>query len=245
MVDETLARSFESIGEDYERFRPGFPDAAAEAILPEQVATAVDLGAGTGKFTRLLQARADRVIAVEPSRAMLDVLRAELPWAEALDGGAERMPLADASADVVTVAQAFHWFDRDVACAEIARVLAPAGRLGLVWNRSDPGCAWDVACHRVLHPAVGETDRTTETASVELPGFVLRGREEIHWSERITRADYLRRWQTVSSYLVADETGRARMRERLQVVLDDDQDTASRDVLDLPHITDVFVYSRG
>lgn len=243
MVDEALARSFESIGADYERFRPGFPEESARAVVPAPVAVAVDLGAGTGKFTRLLQSRAARVIAVEPSVAMLDVLRDKLPWVLAREGEAESIPVEDSSVDAVTVAQAFHWFDRDAACAEIARVLVPGGVLGLIWNRSDADCSWDVACHRVLHPAVGSPDRTTETAS-ELPGFVLREHREIRWVESIGRAEYLSRWKTVSSYLVADDATRAGIVARLESILDADPGTTALDAFELPHVTDVFVYRR-
>lgn len=108
MVDHRLAESFRTIGEEYDRRRPGFPAATADEIVPAPVRTILDLGAGTGKFTALLTALAERVIAVEPSRAMLDVLRRRLPEVEALDGSAERIPVPDASVEVVTVAQAFH-----------------------------------------------------------------------------------------------------------------------------------------
>jgi SAM-dependent methyltransferase len=92
----------------------------------------VDLAAGTGKLTRLLAGSGATVIAVEPVAEM----RAALPASvQVLEGTAERMPLDTASADLVTVAQAFHWFDGDAALAEIHRVLRPDGRLALVWNR--------------------------------------------------------------------------------------------------------------
>ncbi|KDA06203.1 SAM-dependent methlyltransferase [Microbacterium sp. CH12i] len=242
MVDQQLAKSFENIGADYDRYRPGFPDAAAEVIVPEQVSTALDLGAGTGKFTELLLDRADRVIAVEPSDAMLDVLRAKLPAVEAYLGGAEDIPLADATVDAVAVAQAFHWFDREPACAEIRRVLVPGGTLGLLWNHSDPDCAWDRACHRIAHPAVADTDTTTESAAEELPGFVFVGRAEILWSEQITRADYIGRWLTVSSFLVADDATRARMVAEIDAILDADPATKGQSRFVLPMITEVFVY---
>ncbi|HWK78703.1 class I SAM-dependent methyltransferase [Microbacterium sp.] len=240
---QQLAKSFEGIGEEYDRYRPGFPDAAADAILPERVGAVLDLGAGTGKFTELLVSRADRVAAVEPSVAMHDVLRAKLPGVEALAGGAESIPLPDGAMDAVTVAQAFHWFDRDAACAEIRRVLVPGGVLGLLWNHSDPTCAWDRACHRVAHPAVSDdADATTSAAADELPGFVFDHRSEIAWSERIARGDYVRRWLTVSSFLAADEATRSSMVTELDRILDADPETAGRDEFVLPIVTDVFVY---
>jgi SAM-dependent methyltransferase len=245
MVDQALARSFEGIGVDYDRYRPGFPPAAVAAMLPEPVAVAVDLGAGTGKFTELLVGRADRVVAVEPSVAMLDVLRQKLPEAAAIEGSAESIPLANGSADIVTVAQAFHWFDRDPACAEIRRVLVDHGTLGLLWNSADPGCEWDHAAHRVAHPAVSQGEETTASAAAELPGFSFVERSEIRWQERISRADYLSRWLTVSSFLVADEDSRASRLAEIERILDEAPETRGRDEFDLPHLTTVYVYRRA
>ena len=94
----------------------------------------VDLAAGTGKLTRALTARGLNVAAVEPVGEMRAAI--ELP-ARALDGTAEAIPLPDGSADAVTVAQAFHWFDGERALAEIHRVLRPGGVLALIWNRRD------------------------------------------------------------------------------------------------------------
>lgn len=241
---QQLAKSFENIGEEYDRYRPGFPDAAAADILPARVGSVLDLGAGTGKFTELLVARADRVIAVEPSVAMLDVLRAKLPDVEAIVAGAESIPLPDSALDAVTVAQAFHWFDRDAACAEIARVLIPGGTLGLLWNRADRSCSWDLACSRVAHPAYRDDsdELPREPEPDELPGFVIDHHDKIAWSERISRADYIARWLTVSSFLAADGPTHAAMLAALEQVLDTDPATAGHDSFMLPQITEVFVY---
>lgn len=238
-----MARSFEKIGEEYDRYRPGFPTRAADVVLPTPVRAVLDLGAGTGKFTELLLGRAERVMAVEPSESMLAILRRKLPGVHAAIGTAESIPLDDGALDAVTVAQAFHWFDRDPACREISRVLRTGGVLGLLWNHSDPACAWDRACHRIAHPAVGETDATTATAD-ELPGFAFVRQEEIRWRERISRERYLRRWATVSSFLVATPTRRAEMVASIERVLDESPETHDRAELDLPQVTDVFVYQR-
>jgi SAM-dependent methyltransferase len=242
MVDEVLAKSFLNAGEDYDRFRPGFPEAAADVVIPTPMDVVLDLGAGTGKFTERLVGRASRVIAVEPSEQMLSVLRGKLSEVEPHIGTAEEIPVVDDSVDAVTVAQAFHWFDRDPACAEIRRVLVPGGTLGLLWNRSDSRCTWDHACHRVAHPAVAETDETTSSAADELPGFTFVAHVEVPWSERITRADYIARWLTVSSFLAASDEERARMVAELESILDTDPETAGRDEFELPQITDVYVY---
>lgn len=244
MVDEVLAKSFERIGSDYDRYRPGFPTPAAELLLPQRSGSVLDLGAGTGKFTELLPGLADHVIAVEPSEPMLAVLRAKLPHVEAHLGNAEQIPVADGSVDVVTVAQAFHWFDREVACAEIARVLRPGGTLGLIWNHSDPSCTWDRAAHRIAHPAVADADGTTSSAADELPGFRFVASEQVRWTERISRAAYLKRWSTVSTFLVAEDDARAEMFAAIEAVLDEDPETRGRATYDLPIVTDVFEYRR-
>jgi ubiquinone/menaquinone biosynthesis C-methylase UbiE len=134
--------SFGSVADVYERSRPGYPDEAVRWLAGDEPCDVVDLGAGTGKLTRSLVALGHRVTAVEPLPEMLAQLRDAVPDAVPLTGTAESIPLADASADVVTAAQAFHWFDHAIALPEIARVLRPAGRLALVWNARDDAEAW-------------------------------------------------------------------------------------------------------
>ncbi|MEO5837179.1 MAG: class I SAM-dependent methyltransferase [Acidimicrobiales bacterium] len=151
LVDPADAWGADQNASSYERGRPSYPPAAVEHLArvlnigPGR--TVVDLGAGTGKFTRLLLATGATVVAVEPQAAM----RAELSAAsaasssssvEVLDGGAESIPLPDASVDVVCAATAFHWFDHEVAMPEIARVLRDGGGLGLIWNERDERVPW-------------------------------------------------------------------------------------------------------
>jgi len=137
----------------YERGRPGYPQSAIDFLAARlRLApgrTVVDLAAGTGKLTRSLLTTGADVIAVEPVPEM----RAALPaGARAVTGTAEAMPLAPASADAVTVAQAFHWFDGDAALAEIHRVIRPGGALALVWNRRRMDDALNQAIEDLLAP---------------------------------------------------------------------------------------------
>jgi SAM-dependent methyltransferase len=101
----------------------------------------LDLGAGTGKLTRLLVSEFDRVVAVEPADEMRRVLVTHCPDAIVLSGTAQEIPVADASVDAAYVAQAFHWFDEERAVAEIARVVRPGGALVLMWNL--PAGPWE------------------------------------------------------------------------------------------------------
>lgn len=136
------ARSFASVADAYERARPGYPDDAVRWLLGDRPLRVVDVGAGTGKLTRQLAAAGHDVVAVEPLPEMLDQLRGVAPKVRALVGSAEAIPLPDESADAVTAAQAFHWFDHGRALPEIARVLRPQGVLGLIWNMRDDSVEW-------------------------------------------------------------------------------------------------------
>ena len=113
--------------EDYERGRPGWPREAVDVAALPPTATVLELGAGTGKLTRLLVAAFDRVVALEPAEPMRRLLATQCPEAETVTGTAEDIPLADASVDAVFAAEAFHRFDEG-ARARRDRPRPPAGR---------------------------------------------------------------------------------------------------------------------
>lgn len=160
MVHSVAAKGFTEGAEAYERGRPGYPDEAV-AWLSERLRlgsgpTVVDLAAGTGKLSRALAAAGAQVIAVEPLERMRALIK---PPVRSVEGTAERIPLPDGSADALTVAQAFHWFDGEAALAEIHRVLRPGGQLALIWNArllDDPGQA---AVEELIAPYTGEIPR--------------------------------------------------------------------------------------
>jgi ubiquinone/menaquinone biosynthesis C-methylase UbiE len=176
---ETLARSFGGVAADYELARPTYPPQAVAAAIRElglnPDATALDLAAGTGKLTRLLGPRFGRVIAVEPAAEMLAVVRRDLPRVEALDGGAEAIPLEAGSVDVVSVAQAFHWFASHEALREMARVLKPGGALALIWNTSpweSHATPWWERFDAVIHAYSGDVQNVRNRTSAEwMPAF--------------------------------------------------------------------------
>ena len=129
--------------EDYIKYRPNYPKPAIDAILkdlasPSQL-IAADIGAGTGISTRQLAERGVKVIAVEPNTAMRNAAidgtpKHNIEWR---DGTAEETNLLDASVDLVTCFQAFHWFDPEPTLLEFRRILKESGRLAVVWNNRD------------------------------------------------------------------------------------------------------------
>ncbi|MEA3075759.1 MAG: hypothetical protein QOF60_667 [Actinomycetota bacterium] len=162
-IHEAAAKGFERGAAEYEKGRPGYPQELVDRLVevsglgPGRVV--VDIGAGTGKFTRMLVPTGATVVAVEPVAAMRAQLSAAVPGIEILDGTGEAMPLPDASADVVTAAQAAHWFDGPAAFAEIARVLRPGGTLGLVWNTRDRAWPWTEPIDALMARVAGDAPR--------------------------------------------------------------------------------------
>ena len=151
----------------------------------------LELGAGTGKLTRELVDQGHAVFATEPDEAMLEVLRERVPEVSAKVATAEEIPANDRSVDVVVVAQAFHWFDHEVALPEIARVLKPGGHVALVWNFFDQRIPWV----RRLVNVVGE-----HAASSHASSEVLADHELFEPAERTTFAF----WQDVTRDTLVD-----------------------------------------
>jgi SAM-dependent methyltransferase len=237
MVHRAAATGFARSVEAYERGRPEYPPEAiaylqrALDLRPQR--TVVDLAAGSGKLTRQLATLGCEVIAVEP----VDEMRAAIgEGIRALDGTAEAIPLPDASADAVTVAQAFHWFDGPKALAEIARVLRPGGALALVWNRrpveSSPlhaAISDIIAPYRGDAPAHASGEWREAFADSELSEW----RHE--FAQRLD-ADGLADRVGSTSFVAALEDGeRERVLARVRAL-------ASEGPVDVPYVCEVYVW---
>jgi ubiquinone/menaquinone biosynthesis C-methylase UbiE len=212
---------FTGLAGDYARFRPGYAPQVATAILnyvgrhPSQV-DAADIGAGTGIWTRTLAARGlHSVAAVEPNDEMraqgIETSRGtDIVWH---NGSAEATGLADASADLVSMASSLHWADFDQACTEFHRILRPGGVFAALWNprliEANPLLVEIEAQITRLKPDIqrvssgrsGITERLTEMLSAK-PQFAevlyLEGRHTLHQ----TPAQYLGAWRSVNDLQV-------------------------------------------
>jgi ubiquinone/menaquinone biosynthesis C-methylase UbiE len=242
-VHVAAARGFSRSAEAYDRARPEYP-AAAVAWLANRLVlgpgrTVVDLAAGTGKLTRPLAATRADVIAVEPVAEM----RARIGPAAArvLDGTAEAMPLPDAGADAVTVAQAFHWFDGPAALAEIHRVLRPDGALALVWNRRPLEHPVHAAIERIIAPHRGDAPahksgswRAAFEATTLFGPFEVRTFEHARPHDADALAD---RVGSTSFVAALDDAPRAEVLAAVRAL-------AADGPVELPYVCEVFVCER-
>jgi SAM-dependent methyltransferase len=230
------AHSFGGVAQAYERGRPTYPAEAARWALGDQPLTVLELGAGTGKLTRVLVELGHDVHATDPDAAMLAVLEEQLPGVRTAVASAEDIPLPARSVDAVVAAQAFHWFDLDRALPEIARVLRPDGALGLLWNQRDEKIPWV----RRLGALIGTQEQLRDPAEAlifsELFGFV-EEHEVGHWQtiDRKTIQDLV---LSRSNVAVLDEAGR--QAKLAEVVAFYDDFGRGMDGMQLPYVTRCF-----
>jgi SAM-dependent methyltransferase len=233
-------RGFGRAADAYERGRPDYP-ADAIAFLVERLdlrpgRTVVDLAAGTGKLTRLLVPTGADVIAIEPIAEM----RAKIADATALEGTAEAIPLADASVDAVTVAQAFHWFRFHDALTEIHRVLRPGGGLALIWNVREETEPIHAAVSAILLPLERDTPRRHRhpwLTVLDGSGLFAPAEKVTFNHEQLVDEDGLvERFMSVSFVAAADADVRADVEAQLRE-LARDAGTPIR----LPYVTDVYL----
>jgi SAM-dependent methyltransferase len=252
MVHEVAAAGF-SDAADYEAARPSYPpDAVAWFVEHLRIAPGtrvVDLAAGTGKLTRLLVPAGAELIAAEPVAGMRDAFRAAVPGIPVLACTAEQLAFRDASLDAVTVAQAFHWFDHDRAIAELARVVRPGGRVGLVWNARDRSVDWVDAVWSIMDRVEKRApwrdhDDWSDRAYRDLPGFGPLHAERFRHSQTVTPEAMVQRVASVSHVAVLPGTERAAVLEEVRTLLATHPEAAGRAELAVPYRVDCFWFER-
>lgn len=240
--------SFGAVAQLYQRTRPGYPVEAVSWMLAAVPAggMVLDLGAGTGKLTRVLADAGYQVIAVEPSAPMREALAVALPGTRVMDGSAESIPLDDGSVDAVVVGQAYHWFDPEIANPEMARVLRPGGALGLIWNLLDESTGWIAQ----LGSELDAFDRTSNDfhgsgARQELgPWFSVAERVQFRHLQRLTVTDLLDLVRSRSYVATLDVSERDALLARVQTLVLRNAPIDAHQSLNLPYNASTYRTTR-
>lgn len=208
-----MSRSpFDPLVEAYDAGRPSYPDGLYDDLerltRPLRRADIVEVGAGTGIATRALEARGARVLALDLGAGMLRRLRERSPRTPAAVADAHALPVADASADIVCYAQAWHWVRVPEAVAEVRRALRPGGALATWWNDvSADGQPWWQAQQERLEawsPGYSRSYRRRDWAGelAGVPGLAPAAVTTSDWVRELPLADY-ETWLRSKSYVAA------------------------------------------
>ncbi|MBM9485175.1 class I SAM-dependent methyltransferase [Pseudomonas sp. ICBG1301] len=251
-VHASAQQGFSTQAATYVQGRPDYPRQLigwlGEALGVEPQSTVIDLGAGTGKFTRLLSTLTPALIAVEPIAAMAAQLAKSLPDVRLVEGTAESIPLGDATADAVVCAQAFHWFATQAALAQIHRVLKPGGRLGLVWNVRDESVDWVAAITAIITPYEGDTPRfhtgrwreAFNGKYFSAPELTCFPYQHVGSPQEVIMDRFL----SVSFIAALPDAEKAKVRAQLQALIDTHPALQGRDSVAFPYQTQAYVCHR-
>ncbi len=250
-INAAAAVGFDRAAAEYERARPGYPPGVIDVLVQRcglgPMVRVCDLAAGTGKLTSALVATGADVVAVEPVAGMRAVFEAVLPGVEILIGTAEAMPFDDASLDIVTCAQAAHWFDLPAFLAEAKRVIRPGGWLGLVWNERDETVPWmfDFAELLVEHgggrPYTPGRDWPAEMAA---GGWSAAETHRFDNPQEVPPAAIVERAASTSYIAALPDDRRAVALAAVADLIATHPATAGRSLIDFPHRTELYLARR-
>ena len=251
-VHRSAAQGYKTVAETYVAGRPDYPD-AARAWLRDTLGlgpgkTAMDVGAGTGKFLPYLRETGAKVLALEPVDGMRARLTRDNPDVEAFAGTADRIPVPDASLDAIVCAQAFHWFATPEAVAEFARVLKPGGMLGLIWNVRDESVDWVAAITAITDPYEAGTPRYKSGAWRKMfPADGFAEMPEIAADNpHIGTADQtiVARTLSVSFIAALPEDEQHKIETRLRALIAVTPELAGKATIAFPYITRMYSFRR-
>jgi SAM-dependent methyltransferase len=197
-MDMTRATSFGLWASEYDASRPTYPTAAVDWLVPPGATHVVEAGAGTGKLTDRLVERGDLELDVsEIDGRMLEIIRRRYPVLRTHETGVSALPVGDGSVDAVLVADAWHWFPKEEAAAEVVRVLRPGGWLGCVWNDLVPMGDWQWKAVR-LDPDIAASIESQSPRNRLGLSFGHAVQRKFRWTWMLTPAQWRSHVATVS-----------------------------------------------
>ena len=246
LIHPVAAAGFGADPERYERGRPGYPIDAVAAMLDfaglSSGTMILDVAAGTGKLTRMLTAH-HPVVALDPVGAMREFLARTTSAIGVVGGVAEALPFAPNTFPLVTVAQAFHWFDADLAWKEFARVVPAGGSVAIVWNARDRSVEWVDQVWSIMDRVERHAPWRNHDAATRFDsgGTFSRPVERTYWhSVPVSESSIIDRVTSVSHVAVLDEADRAALVDEIRLVL---RGQGAED-LSIRYRTDLFLFRR-
>lgn len=247
-VHRAAATGFADGADIYAASRPGYPAEVLDwlrdclAIGPDS--KVVEVGAGTGLFTRLLVDTGASVVATDPVPEMLAHLASTLPGAATAVATADALPLPDGSVDAVICATAFHWFATPQVVAEFRRVLRPGGALGLIWNVRDVGVPWVRRLSEITDRYQDDAPRQKSQAwraVFPAPGFTPLHETVMHYDHLGTAEEVIVGRTLSTSFIAAlPEDRRAAAVAEVRAMIADTPELAGRERVAFPYLTKAY-----
>ncbi|XP_078346628.1 uncharacterized protein LOC144631927 [Oculina patagonica] len=246
----------------YERIRPSYSKEVVNFVLdklgisPKDASTdqpvrILELGAGTGKFTRTLQEvlrdSKVQIIASEPLLSMREEFGKKLPDIEIKGFPAENIDLPDGSVHAVIAAQCFHWFANDKSISEIHRVLVPGGKLGIVFNNRDQAVPWVKELDEdFLFPLYVQSNTPSEHSGIWKKVLTASDKfgpmdndETFKMEQTFTFDEFIARLMSFSVMAVKSEEEKQVAVERIKFILSK-HNKKEKDVITQPFIVNIY-----
>jgi SAM-dependent methyltransferase len=248
-IHHSAEQGFSSAATVYAKGRPEYPPELMTWLVRhfgiKHGTLALDIGAGTGKFTKLLASTGVEVAALEPVAEMRQELSKTLPDITVTGGTAAQIPWPDSHFDAVFCAQAFHWFATKEALSEMRRVLKPDGALGLVWNVRDESVDWVAEITAIIAPYEGGTPRFHLGQWRQAFDLTLFSDPELH----LTSYDHvgppetviIDRFLSVSFIAAMPDHERQLIADRLRTLIDTHPDLRGKSEIAVPYRTEAYI----